>query len=629
MKKILLFLVPLWLYANTTNQMNFPTKTDTSSALTPAEKVYLQKKEITMCIDPSWQPFESFEDGKYVGMSADYFALIEKNLGIQIKVVPTKTWTESLEFAQKRKCDILSLAMKTEDREKYLNFTSPYLNVPVVLATDMQKPFIAHFSALDASQVLAIPKGYAFTEIIRKRYPNITLLLVNNTQEGLEKVKRGEVFGYVGTLATVGYWFQRYYTGELKISGKFDYDWKLGIGVRKDDATLLAILEKGVNSISKVQKQQILNKWIAVTYDEGVNYKLIIEIVSTVFLLLLIALYWNRKLMKVNKSLQLAKKKADEMIEAKSNFLANMSHEIRTPMNSILGTSYLLKETHLNDIQTKYVANIEKSTNNLLHLINDILDFSKLEAHKLELSETPFHLLEVIDSLYNLFNQQMYEKSLTFEIHYDKNMHQELYGDNLKLSQILINLLSNALKFTEKGSVNLYIEEIEEECFRFSVVDTGMGIKVSQMEHIFLSFTQADSNITRKHGGTGLGLAISEELVKLMGGKIWVNSVYNKGSKFIFEIPLKKVKNAPKVVLHQEKSQTESISFGSQKITPQKLEELFASLKETTTKKRPLLCNQVIAEIEKYQLPQEEAMRFAKVKKLLQKYKFVEAGELL
>ena len=359
------------------------------------------------------------------------------------------------------------------------------------------------------------------------------------------------------------------------------------------------------------------------------NYRLIVETVLAVLLLLLIALFWNRKLMKLNKTLQLAKKKSDEAKETKSNFLANMSHEIRTPMNSILGTSYLLKETHLNEIQTKYVGQIENSTNHLLQLINDILDFSKLEAHKMELSESSFHLLELIDSLHNLFNQAMYEKSLAFEIRYDKHFHQYLYGDNLKLSQILINLLSNALKFTQKGSVNLTIEEVEDELFRFSVVDTGIGIKASQMEHIFLSFTQTDSNITRKHGGTGLGLAIAKELVNLMGGKIWVNSVYNEGSKFIFEIPLKKVKNAPKQVLHQEKEQTQSMAFGRQSIPAQKLEELFASLKETTAKKRPLLCKQVIAEIENYELPKEEAIRFERVKKLLQKYKFAEAGELL
>ena len=599
-----------------------------ANTLTPQEKEYLTKKKITMCIDPAWMPFESFHDGKYVGMSADYFELINKNLGTEIEIIPTKRWEQSLLYAKERKCDLLSLVMKTDARAKYLNFTSPYLSIPVVLATNEKASFVTDFSTLTKEQKLAIPKGYAFAEIIHERYPNIQLVYVQNTHEGLERVRTNKVFGYVGSLATVGYWFQKHYIGELKISGKFNYNWELGIGVRNDDTTLLHILQKAVSSIRPEQKQKILNKWVAIQVERGMDYQFAMQVVLGALLVLLIALYWNRKLSKLNKKLQIAKDKSEEMRQAKANFLANMSHEIRTPMNSILGTIYLLKETSLNEIQKKYSLQIEQSTNNLLYLINDILDFSKLEAKKLTLSKNSFSLLSLLDALNNMFNQKVYEKSLDFQIISASNVPENLYGDNLKLKQILINLLANAIKFTEEGSVKLYIEVPLEGLFRFSVIDTGIGIEASQSETIFTSFTQTDSDTTRKYSGSGLGLAISKELVLLMGGKIWVHSVLGEGSTFIFEVPLKEAKEEPKVLPKKGASMQQQRDTPREKSDAQ-LQVLYKKLKEATQKRRPQLCTPIIEEIQAYQLSEKEAARFEKVKLLVKKYKFAQAGELL
>jgi len=595
--------------------------------LSEKEKNYLNTKEIKMCIDPDWMPFEKLENGQHIGMSADYFKIINKNLDTTITVVPTLSWSQSIEFAKKRECDIFSLAMKTPKREKYMNFTTPYLEIPLVLATKADIPFVTNFKSIQ-NRSIGIPKGYAFIELLKNKHPNLNIIEVKNISDGLAKVKKGELFGYIGTLASVGYMFQTKYTGELKIVGQFNENWKLGIAVRNDDPMLLNILQKAIKSIKEDQKQDILNKWISIKYEKGVDYTLAWQILFIAVFVLVLILFWIRKLALLNQQLKIARTKADEATKIKANFLANMSHEIRTPMNSIVGMSYLIKETKLNKIQYGYIQQIENSSKNLLNLINQILDFSKLEAKKLEIHEINFNLIEILNDIENMLMLKVNEKGLEFNIIYDKSTSVHLYGDSLRLSQILINLTSNAVKFTDKGKVQLIVEKLNNDIFRFSVVDTGIGLNNEQLENIFLSFSQADSSITRKYGGTGLGLSISKELVQLLGGKIFVESTFGKGSKFSFEIKLQlsKQKVASTKDTYKEISNINDIK---KSISQERVKELFQKLKEATTKRRPQLCEPILKEFEKYNLNKTDQELFKSVKTLIKKYKFNEARELL
>ncbi|MGH9657816.1 MAG: ATP-binding protein, partial [Bryobacteraceae bacterium] len=257
------------------------------------------------------------------------------------------------------------------------------------------------------------------------------------------------------------------------------------------------------------------------------------------------------KLARTAEELALARDVALESAQLKSQFLANISHEIRTPMTGIIGMTELTLDTELSADQREYLTMIKSSSGALLQILNDTLDFSKIEAGKMQIERIPFNLQRTFDSSLKPLAQSAIEKKLRMNWRVAPEVPEILIGDPLRLHQILANLVGNAIKFTETGEIRIraVVEHAEEQAVRvqFSVTDTGIGVPREKQNLIFLPFVQADGSTTRKYGGTGLGLAICRNLVRLMGGEIWVEGEVGVGSSFTFVLPFETEADAPRV----------------------------------------------------------------------------------
>ncbi|MEA3352343.1 MAG: response regulator [Campylobacterota bacterium] len=249
-----------------------------------------------MCIDPNWLPFEKLDtNGNYIGMGADYILLFEKRLGYPIQLVKTKSWSESIDKVKAKKCDILPLAMKTEDRSKYLEFTDPYLSFPLVIVTQKDQMYIDKIETI-LDKKIGVVKGHSYYEILKRNYHDIDIVEVQNVNDGLLRVRKGELFCFIDAVAPIVYEIQKGNFIDLKISGQTGDKWELSVAVRKDSAELLSVFQKLVDSISEDEYSNIYSKWISVKFEPKVDYSLIGKILFAVVILFAIFLYWNRKL---------------------------------------------------------------------------------------------------------------------------------------------------------------------------------------------------------------------------------------------------------------------------------------------------------------------------------------------
>jgi len=292
--------------------------------LTLKEQAYLLKKgNITLCVDPHWMPYESIDNGRHIGIGSEYYAFFENKLGIPFTLVPTQSWRESLAKGQTRACDILSLASSSKERMKHWNFTPPVISVPLVLTTQMDKPFVNSIEQI-LDKKLGVGSGYSYGEHLRSHYKNIHLVDTNTLKSGFDQVISGALYGQLGALAASAYLLQDNYTGQLKISGKFVDKLALNIAVRNDDQVLLSILSKAVLSIPASMHLQIRNNWVTVNITEESEPAYLWYLWPTLALLLLLLIAGSIRLY-IQKKYVFKLEAANSKIQTQNRILQNLS----------------------------------------------------------------------------------------------------------------------------------------------------------------------------------------------------------------------------------------------------------------------------------------------------------------
>ncbi len=510
--------------------------------LSSEERAWLQAHpRLRLGFDRDWEPFEYVSaKGVYEGITAKFMQRIQGMTGVEMIPQTELSWAEVMNKAREGEIDVLTALTPSAERRQYLNFTKPYLHFPLMVFTRQDAPLITGIEDLGGARV-AVERDYITQEYLQTNHPDLQLTLVDTTSEALRALSTGQVDAYVGNLTLGSYMIDKLGLGNIKVAAPTPYANDLAIGVRKDWPELVTILDKSLDAIDENERRSLRQESLAIRYDVEVNYALLWKVVAGAATLLLLALLWVAQTRRQKAALAVAKAEAEQANRFKSYFLANMSHEIRTPMNAIMGFSYLTLQTELSTRQYHYLDKIHASAQALLGVINDILDFSRIEAGKLEIECVPFSLDEVYERLANLTMIKAEEKGLRLYFNRNPQIPDSLVGDPLRLGQVLINLVGNAVKFTERGEVqvNIELEEREEARVRlcFTVSDTGIGIEAEQIPRLFGAFTQLDDSTTRRYGGSGLGLSICRHLVQLMGGEIEVQSVPGEGSVFRFCLP--------------------------------------------------------------------------------------------
>ncbi len=305
---------------------NMPSnKKEHRSILSQDEKKYLKdRQEIKICVAPNWMPLEAIDsNGNHTGVGVDFRNIIQSKLGKEFTLVPTETWTQSLENMQNGKCDVLSLSKSTPSRQEYINFTNKIISVPYAIVAKKDKFYIDNFEEIKDKK-FAVVKGYSIEEDLKFQYPNTQIVLVDSVNEGLQLVRNDEVYGYIDATAVIGYAIDFFEFNDLKIIGKMQIGYDLSYGVTKDDITLLQIINKAILEISQADKNRIYRKWIAIEQQKVVDYSLIWKIILVAFIFALLMTYWNSKLLKAKREIEKTNKllnNAKNEIEKKNEAL--------------------------------------------------------------------------------------------------------------------------------------------------------------------------------------------------------------------------------------------------------------------------------------------------------------------
>ena len=480
---------------------------------------------------------------------------------------PTK-WADTLTGIKTGAADIHSGLFKSEERSAWLAFSKPFFDVETAVFTRHGKDVVLGDLYGEAVGVI---KGSFQEGYLKREYPSLEVVASTDIDELLTALLRGQLVAAVAEVPQVNAALGRLGLTGAVHQGAVLFSKPLRAAVLKDDKQLLDLVKQGFKSMPADHEAAIRKRWMPHGLDWDQVMTWVVPVLGGSLLFVVLVVIWNRRLgreiderKQMEISLADARESAEAATRAKSDFLANMSHEIRTPMNAVIGLTHLALKTGLTPRQQDYLTKIDASAKSLLGIINDILDFSKIEAGKLDMESVPFDLnAEVLENLASVAGFKAGEKGLELVFDFDDRLPYALVGDALRLGQVLINLMNNAVKFTGQGEVilKIQVQEIDADSvtLHFVVKDSGIGMTEEQQGRLFQSFSQADTSTTRQFGGTGLGLAISRKLVNMMGGEIGVESAPGKGSAFFFDVCFGRAKELAVSDLRTEAGSIEAI----------------------------------------------------------------------
>ncbi|MGO1463358.1 MAG: ATP-binding protein [Oleiphilaceae bacterium] len=516
-----------------------------------------------------WPPFEYEQDGLATGLVPDLVARLENQLGATFNEYILEDRLVAEQALISGEVDILPGLSRTPRTKESFLFTRAYVSVPIALAIRDDGRFIGDLRELRNERVGAVNR-HAAHDYLLINHPDLDLYPVATVEEGLLALSNGDLDVMVTHIPAVSYTVARFGLSNLRITSITPYQYDLRLAVRKDRPELHRILNKALGSLKASETEAIYNRWIHLDIEQKADYTVVRRVVLIAIVVVLIFLYWNRKLSREvderirsenalrrsEDELRAAKLEAERLAReaeaasrTKSEFLANMSHEIRTPMNAVIGYSDLLSNSVTDPQQRNYLDAIRAGSRSLLMLINDILDLSRIEAGKMRLDYSPVSVRRLLDDVRHIFDLRAREQGITLEVSVGSDMPVAMMLDETRFRQVLFNLVGNAIKFTHEGgvAVRATVEPVEETTdqapehqsymLTVKVEDSGVGIATDQRDRIFEAFEQQEGQNTRRYGGTGLGLAISRKLAQMMGGELQVESVPKEGSVFTLTLP--------------------------------------------------------------------------------------------
>ncbi|WP_339751623.1 transporter substrate-binding domain-containing protein [uncultured Marinobacter sp.] len=556
-------------------QSGQPVLERTGTELSASDHDWLKRHpDLKVAFRSDWPPFEYSQDGRPTGLVPDLLTRLEERLNTRFIRTVVGSRVEAEDQLRSGEVDILPGLSRTPRTEDDFLFTRAYLTVPIVLAIRDDGRFIGDLRELRNERVGVVNRQAAHDYLLIN-HPNLDLYPVTTVEEGLLALSNGDLDVMVTHIPAVSYTVARLGLSNLRITSITPYQYDLRLAVRKDSPELQRVLNKALGSLDASETESIYNRWIHLDIEQETDYTVVRRVVLIAIVVVLIFLYWNRKLSREvderirsenalrrsEDELRAAKLEAERLAReaeaaslAKSEFLANMSHEIRTPMNAVIGYSDLLSNTVTDPRQRNYLDAIRAGSRSLLMLINDILDLSRIEAGKMRLDYSAVSVRRLLDDVRHIFDLRAREQGITLEVSVDSRIPAAMMLDETRLRQVLFNLAGNAIKFTHEGGVTvraaakpLKVREKgspgsgspERQLYKLVVTvrDTGIGIPRDQLERIFDAFEQQEGQNTRRYGGTGLGLAISRKLARMMGGELEVESESGAGSVFTVTLP--------------------------------------------------------------------------------------------